>query len=268
MNERLRQQYLTAMGIQAWELRSDGGAQQVQQPAATKEPGPPVGARLPAESPQDGEPPEWLDEVPPPTEEWASLAMPEQEPARPDAVATLDWAALAQRVVQCNACELHASRRNTVFGVGNKSADLLVVGEAPGAEEDRQGEPFVGPAGQLLNAMLRAIGLQREQVYIANVLKCRPPGNREPRLEEALKCEPFLRRQIALVAPRVILAVGGVAARHLLKTEEPVGRLRGKRFHIDDIPVVVSYHPAYLLRSSEQKAKSWEDLQRVVALLR
>jgi DNA polymerase len=144
----------------------------------------------------------------------------------------------------------------------------MVIGEAPGAEEDRQGEPFVGRAGQLLNAMLLAIGLQRDQVFIANILKCRPPGNRDPRPEEALKCEPFLLRQVALVRPRVILAVGGIAAQNLLKSQEPVGKMRGRAFQFEGIPVVVSYHPAYLLRSPEQKAKSWQDLQRVAGMLK
>ena len=213
-------------------------------------------------------PPDWLEEVPPPTEEWASCEMPELLPAAVTSVAALDWTALAYRVTQCQACELHGSRQQTVFGVGDRSADLMVIGEAPGAEEDRQGEPFVGRAGQLLNAMLLAIGLRRDQVYIANILKCRPPGNRDPRPEEALKCEPFLLRQVAQVRPRVILAVGKIAAQNLLKSQETVGRMREKAFQFEGVPVVVSYHPAYLLRSPEQKAKAWQDLQRAAMLLR
>lgn len=144
----------------------------------------------------------------------------------------------------------------------------MVIGEAPGAEEDRQGEPFVGRAGQLLNAMLGAIGLRREQVYIANILKCRPPGNRDPRPEETLRCAPFLDRQIALVAPRVILTVGRIAAQNLLKSQEAVGRLRGKDAEFEGIPVIVTYHPAYLLRTPAQKARAWQDLQRVRKLLK
>ena len=197
-----------------------------------------------------------------------SVEMPETVPAAADNTASLDWSALENRVSQCTACELHAGRQHTVFGVGDRSADLMVIGEAPGAEEDRQGEPFVGRAGQLLNAMLLAIGLHREQVYIANILKCRPPGNRDPRPEEALRCEPFLLRQVALVRPRVIFAAGGVAAQNLLKSQEAVGKMRGRAFQFEGIPVVVSYHPAYLLRSPDQKAKAWQDLQRLVGILK
>jgi DNA polymerase len=157
-----------------------------------------------------------------------------------------------------------------VFGVGNTQADLLVIGEAPGADEDRQGEPFVGRAGQLLNAMLLATGFKREQVFIANILKCRPPNNRDPRPEEALRCEPFLLRQIELIQPKVILSAGRISAQNLLKTDIAVGKLRGRvhRFGERQIPLVVTYHPAYLLRSPEQKGKSWDDLQLVLSLLR
>jgi DNA polymerase len=180
-------------------------------------------------------------------------------------IAGLDWVELRCRVESCKACELHKTRTQTVFGVGNQNADLLIIGEAPGADEDRQGEPFVGKAGQLLNAMLKAIGFSREQVFIANILKCRPPGNRDPHQEEALSCEPFLQRQIDLVQPKVIMAVGRVAAHNLLKTDVAVGKLRGREDFIGDakIPVVVTYHPAYLLRSPDQKAKAWQDLQVV-----
>ena len=155
-----------------------------------------------------------------------------------------------------------------MFGVGDRNADLMIVGEAPGADEDRQGEPFVGRAGQLLNAMLLAIGLKREQVFIANILKCRPPNNRDPRPEEALRCEPYLKRQLALIKPKVILCVGRVAAQNLLKSDETVGRMRGRQFDLDGTPVLVTYHPAYLLRSPDQKGKAWQDLQAVVKLLR
>ncbi|MBK5963280.1 uracil-DNA glycosylase [Thiocystis minor] len=177
-------------------------------------------------------------------------------------VATMDWDPLMAAVAACRACGLCETRTQTVFGVGNRNADLLVIGEAPGADEDRQGEPFVGRAGQLLTPMLGAIGLSREQVYITNVLKCRPPGNRDPKPEEIQRCEGYLRRQVTLIRPRVILAVGRIAAQSLLRTDEPVGRLRGRWFAFGEasIPLRVTYHPAYLLRSPEQKAKAWEDL--------
>ena len=265
MDEGLRRQYLDAMGIESWVPRRSGGnpltVNERQAAACLPEVKPPQPEALPS-------PPLWLEEVPPPTEEWVPLEMPPTEPAPEADIASLDWPALAQRVSCCTACELHAGRRQAVFGVGNRSAKLMVIGEAPGAEEDRQGEPFVGRAGQLLNAMLLAIGLQRAQVYIANILKCRPPGNRDPRPEEALRCEPYLRRQIALVQPRVILAVGRIAAQNLLKSQEAVGKMRGRPFRFGEIPVVVSYHPAYLLRSPDQKVRAWQDLQQVAALLK
>ena len=175
----------------------------------------------------------------------------------------LDWEALRARVMNCTRCGLHEKRTQAVFGVGNRAAQWLIIGEAPGAEEDRQGEPFVGRAGQLLNNMLLAIGLQREEVYIANIVKCRPPNNREPAAEEAQTCAPYLARQIALIKPKIILAVGRVAAQNLLGTDRPVGTLRGKRFNYEqtEIPVIVTYHPAYLLRSPQEKRKAWQDLQ-------
>jgi DNA polymerase len=157
-----------------------------------------------------------------------------------------------------------------VFGVGRRDAELLVIGEAPGADEDRAGEPFVGRAGQLLNRMLGAIGFPREDVYIANVLKCRPPGNRDPRPEESASCNPYLERQIALIKPRAVLAVGRIAAQHLLQSDEPIGRLRGRvlSFGALQTPIVVTYHPAYLLRSPEAKAKAWRDLCAVRRLIK
>jgi DNA polymerase len=164
---------------------------------------------------------------------------------------------------------LHRSRTQTVFGVGRRDARLLVIGEAPGADEDRQGEPFVGRAGQLLNAMLHAIALPRSEVYIANILKCRPPGNRDPQPDEAASCTPYLTQQIALVKPRVILAVGRIAAQWLLQSDAPIGRLRGRVFQYGEAgtPLVVTYHPAYLLRSPAEKAKAWTDLCMVRDLL-
>jgi DNA polymerase len=173
------------------------------------------------------------------------------------------WDAVASEVAVCTRCELHQCRTRTVFGVGDREASWLVVGEAPGADEDRQGEPFVGRAGQLLNAMLLGIGLQREQVFIANVLKCRPPNNRDPLPDEVAHCLPYLERQIALLKPRIMLAVGRIAAQNLLATDTPIGKLRGRAhaFGTQRIPLVVTYHPAYLLRSPTEKRKAWEDLK-------
>jgi DNA polymerase len=157
-----------------------------------------------------------------------------------------------------------------VFGVGNEQADLLVIGEAPGADEDRQGEPFVGRAGQLLNAMLLAMGFKREAVFIANIVKCRPPNNRDPKPEEALACQSYLLHQIELIRPKLILSVGRISAQNLLKTDIAVGKLRGRVHTYGEwgIPLVVTYHPAYLLRSPEQKSKAWQDLQLALTLLR
>ena len=172
----------------------------------------------------------------------------------------LDWPELRDCVASCTRCELSASRTNTVFGVGNPDADWLIIGEAPGAEEDRRGEPFVGRAGQLLDQMLVAIGQSRESVFIANILKCRPPNNRDPKPSEAAACRAYLERQIELIRPRIILAVGKIAAQNLLDSDEPVGRMRGRPHELNGIPLVVTYHPAYLLRSPSQKHKSWSDL--------
>jgi DNA polymerase len=181
-------------------------------------------------------------------------------------IATLDWPALREAVAGCTACKLCEGRRQTVFGVGNERAHWMIVGEAPGEQEDRQGEPFVGKSGQLLDNMLRAIALTRAeaepalQVYIANTLKCRPPGNRNPEPDEMAKCEPFLIRQLQLVQPKIILAMGAFAVRSLLRSTEPVGKLRGRVHHYQGVPLIVTYHPAYLLRNPEDKAKAWDDL--------
>lgn len=180
---------------------------------------------------------------------------------REAAVATMDWPALEAAVAGCTACGLCQTRTSTVFGVGARQADWLLVGEAPGENEDLQGEPFVGQAGKLLDNMLGALGLARgRNVFIANVLKCRPPGNRNPEPEEVAQCEPFLRRQIALVRPRVIVVLGRFAAQSLLRTTTPIGKLRGTVHAYEGIPVVVTYHPAYLLRTLTDKARAWEDL--------
>ena len=182
------------------------------------------------------------------------------------AVAQMDWPALREAVAACRACGLCESRKNTVFGVGNEQAHWMIVGEAPGEQEDLQGEPFVGTAGKLLDNMLRAIGQGRapeapeRQVFIANTLKCRPPRNRNPEPEEMARCEPFLARQIALVQPRIILAMGRFAVQSLLRSNEAIGRLRGRVHDFNGIPLIVTYHPAYLLRNPADKARAWDDL--------
>ena len=178
-------------------------------------------------------------------------------------VATLGWDELAAQVAGCTRCGLAATRNSTVFGVGDRAARWLIVGEAPGADEDRQGEPFVGRAGQLLNSMLRAAGFERGEVFIANILKCRPPGNRDPLPAEVRCCLPYLHRQIALIGPQLILCVGRIAAQTLLGVDTPIGQLRGRAHVLEPhgTPVVVTYHPAYLLRSPGEKRKAWADLR-------
>jgi uracil-DNA glycosylase family 4 len=185
-------------------------------------------------------------------------------------ISSLSWLDLADRARRCTDCALHSTRTQVVFGTGSVDADLLIVGEAPGAEEDKRGEPFVGPAGRLLDSMLQAIVLSRAEVYIANILKCRPPNNRDPGSDEAASCTPYLERQIELLQPKVILALGSIAAQWLLQSDAPIGRLRGRKltFGALDTPLIASYHPAYLLRSPAAKAKSWEDLRLVIEILR
>ena len=193
----------------------------------------------------------------------------EEQARRARHIATLDWPALRAEVEQCRACSLCDSRKQVVFGTGHLQAHWMVVGEAPGEQEDLQGEPFVGASGQLLDNMLRALGLTRaadgeqpaaQRVYIANTLKCRPPRNRNPEPAEMLQCEPFLVRQIELIRPRLILAMGRFAVQALLRSSEPVGKLRGKVHRYQGVPLVVTYHPAYLLRNLPDKARAWDDL--------
>ncbi len=172
---------------------------------------------------------------------------------------TLDQLKLEVR--NCTACGLCKTRNQTVFGVGNETADWMIVGEAPGAEEDSRGEPFVGQAGKLLDNMLAALKLSRDKnVYIANVLKCRPPGNRNPEPEEVAQCAPLLERQIQLVQPKLIIAMGRFAAQTLLNSDATIASMRGKLYRYQGVPTIVSYHPAYLLRNLQDKAKAWEDL--------
>ena len=170
---------------------------------------------------------------------------------------------LATEVSQCLDCELHKTRKQTVFGVGHENANWMIIGEAPGADEENKGEPFLAASGQLLNQMLRAIGLAREEVYIANVLKCRLPNNREPKKAELQSCPPYLQRQIELIQPKIILLLGRVAAQTVLQSDQPMAKLRAKIWHHPDlnIPMVASYHPSYLLRAPREKRKAWEDLQ-------
>ncbi len=188
---------------------------------------------------------------------------------RRGAIMRMDWTQIKASVAACTHCALHAKRNKTVFGVGDENADWLFVGEGPGADEDAQGEPFVGQAGKLLDSMLAAIKLKRgENVYIANVVKCRPPGNLNPAPEEALACEPYLHRQIDLIKPKLIVALGKVAATNLLAREASVASLRNQVHQYRGIPLIVTYHPAYLLRSLEEKARAWEDLCFAVDTLR
>ena len=194
---------------------------------------------------------------------------------QPAGIDGMDWTALRDTVAGCQACGLCEGRTQTVFGVGDTAAEWMVVGEAPGEQEDLQGEPFVGPSGQLLDNMLKAIGLSRladasgeganggsalRGVYIANVVKCRPPGNRNPHPDEVAKCDPYLARQVALLRPKIILAMGRFAVQSLLQTTEPIGKLRGRVHRYHGVPVIVTYHPAYLLRNLPEKAKAWADL--------
>lgn len=236
-----QRRYLQALGIEVWlprdhPLVAGGGAEQ--------------GGRVAAKP----------GLAPPQTRPGAT---PAPRPGATPAPAPSSWEALQAAVAGCRRCGLHQGRTQTVFGVGKVDADWMLIGEAPGAEEDRRGEPFVGRAGKLLDSMLRAVGLSREQVFIANILKCRPPNNRDPKPDEVAACEDYLAQQIRAVQPKLIIALGRVAAQNLLKTETPIGKMRGNRYRWGDpaVPVVVTYHPAYLLRAPREKRKSWQDLQ-------
>jgi uracil-DNA glycosylase family 4 len=254
MNRALRQDYLHAIGIDSWVRR---GAALAAVPEVIVPPAAAIESEIPASVAHPVEP---------------ALARRKEAPGAPanrralieaEREQGIDWPALQARVAACQRCPLHATRTQTVFGVGSRQAQWLVVGEAPGAEEDARGEPFVGRAGQLLNSMLRAVGLAREEVYIANVLKCRPPGNRDPAPAEATECLPYLEQQIALLKPKIMLAVGRIAAQNLLRTDSPLGRLRQQvhRFGHSQVPLIATYHPAYLLRTPTDKRKAWEDLK-------
>lgn len=234
-----RLQMLDAMGVTAWRVRDESAPGLSNRSSAHRaDAHAPAHLRKAAESGEDRE------------------------------ISGLDWADLESVAASCRACRLCDGRNQVVFGTGNREARWLIIGEAPGADEDAQGEPFVGRAGQLLNAMIRATGASRDQLYIANIVKCRPPSNRNPRPEEANACRPFLLRQIELIGPDLILAVGRVAANNLLGNDETLGRLRGQiyPFGPGKIPLVVTYHPAYLLRKPSEKVKAWADLRLAMGI--
>jgi DNA polymerase len=244
-----RIEYLHAIGVDVWVRRDAAAAGQAASSAARA----PVNASAAS-----------ISAAHPSGNAVASLRPPGPVDLRPlDAPVEAQWDALRAEVLGCTKCALHSTRTQGVFGVGNRRADWLIIGEAPGAEEDRQGEPFVGRAGKLLNAMLLSLGLPREHVFIANVLKSRPPGNRDPKPEEVGACLPYLMRQIALLKPKLMLAVGRIAAQNLLATDMPLGRLRGQVHTFGELntPLIVTYHPAYLLRTPADKRKAWEDLK-------
>lgn len=232
ITEQNRNAYLTAMGLPVWQPRARD---------AKKSP-----EKLNVQSD---------DVVKEPANDTTDIKINTEEQ-----ISGLDWPELSSTVVSCTACDLSTTRTQTVFGTGNKNADWLFIGEAPGAEEDKQGQPFVGRAGLLLSAMLFALGLERDDIYISNVLKCRPPNNRDPRPEEVSQCEVFLRAQINLIKPKVIIALGRHAAHSLLTTDKTLSSLRGQTHDFHGTPLVVTYHPAYLLRTPADKNKSWQDL--------
>jgi DNA polymerase len=253
---------LAEMGVKVWAPRAAPHAAALAEPEAAAPPpvpGSPASARPPAV------PATRPVAVPARSVPEAVTPPPAQERQRPAGVGAMDWPTLQATVAACEACGLCQGRRNTVFGVGDTQADWMIVGEAPGENEDLQGEPFVGAAGQLLDNMLRAVGRSRAGdgatgAYIANVLKCRPPANRNPQPGEVTQCEPYLARQVALVQPKIIFAMGRFAVQSLLRTDEPIGRLRGRVHRYEGVPVIVTYHPAYLLRTPADKGKAWADL--------
>ncbi|MBK7544050.1 MAG: uracil-DNA glycosylase [Candidatus Competibacteraceae bacterium] len=272
MDEELRRRYLDALGIPLWLPRQPLAKQQAPSGAAVDPPPAVEADRATDSEPVTDESLADDDERALMDDDWGlsseagageRAATPPADESREARIAHLEWSDLQATVRQCTACGLCHSRTQTVFGVGDRQAEWLVIGEAPGADEDRQGEPFVGRAGKLLNPMLQAIGLQREQVFITNILKCRPPENRDPTPAEAASCRPFLERQLALIQPRIILAVGRIAAQNLLNTDVPIGKLRSRIHHVgpEQLPLVVTYHPAYLLRSPREKRKAWDDLR-------
>jgi uracil-DNA glycosylase len=244
----IKQQYLKAMGVEVWKQKAPAAS------TVTAKTAPTVAAKTAPIT----------EAIVAPV---AAAVMTNNLVSEISPTAALSWEELEQRARACKLCALHATRTNVVFGVGNRQTEVMLVGEAPGANEDLQGEPFVGRAGMLLNAMLLSIGIERRDVYIANVLKCRPPNNRDPLPSETGACTPYLQQQIALIKPKVLIAVGRVAGQFLLKCDESMGRLRGKisQYRQGDlhIPLFVIYHPAYLLRSPSEKSKAYEDMLRI-----
>ncbi len=249
MDSLTRLHYLQALGIDVWVPRvvPNAGDLNSEMPSST-----------PEESIVDN-----LTELQAAADTSCPVPIAKSEPPANDS-----WDALQAEVSVCTRCGLCKTRTQTVFGSGNKNADWMIIGEAPGQHEDQQGLPFVGNAGLLLTEMLRAIGLSREDVFITNILKCRPPNNRDPKPEEAESCNEYLLHQCALVKPKIILAVGRIAAQTLLKTEAPLSRLRGKVHTLNNTPVIVVYHPAYLLRTPSEKRKAWLDLQLAVQTIK
>jgi DNA polymerase len=244
---------LEEMGLTQWKLRGSAEPASAGAPAVAEAVPPTISKTQPAARPTTAR------EQAPVTRH--SSLVTEDADGRRAGIMQMEWPALKAEVASCTGCPLHAKRNKTVFGVGDENADWLFVGEGPGAEEDAQGEPFVGQAGRLLDSMLAAIKLKRgANVYIANVVKCRPPGNRNPEQGEALACEPYLHRQIDLIKPKLIIALGKVAAANLLASDASVASMRGKVHRYRGIPLIVTYHPAYLLRSLPEKAKAWTDL--------
>lgn len=257
MDNAIRLQYLEAMGIDVWVPRHVSVAAQALQASADIDAGESLGP-LDGCMAAGGMPSVEQTETHP--DDLAIGQAEDNEALRSDNTESA-WHELQREVSVCRACSLCETRTQTVFGVGSHHASWMLIGEAPGQNEDLQGEPFVGKAGQLLTEMLRAIGLRREEVYIANILKCRPPNNRDPQAEEVAACHRFLQRQIAQLQPKIILAVGRIAAQNLLKTQQPLAKLRGQQHRLENIPLVVVHHPAYLLRALTEKAKAWDDLQ-------
>lgn len=250
-----REQFLDALGLMPeWRLRRMDAMEPAYLPEVAVEP-------VEDSAPIDATVAKAIGTIE--TIETTGIAAPPamESASRAERIAVLDWEALERDVSACRSCKLCEQRTQTVFGVGDHHAEWMLIGEGPGETEDKEGLPFVGQSGKLLDNMLRALGMSRtENVFIANAVKCRPPNNRNPEPEEMAQCEPYLKRQVALLRPKLIVVLGGIAAHSLLQTDTPVGKLRGQVHHYEGIPVVVTYHPSYLLRSLNEKAKAWDDL--------
>ncbi len=267
LSENIRLKYLNSMGVTVWQSRF---ASDMIPPQMEPAPVISTDAVIPARFASDMIPPQ-IEPAPVistdvviPARFDSEMIPPQMEPApviSTVAVIPDSWEKCRADVIQCKQCTLCTTRTQTVFGEGNVNADWLFIGEAPGEHEDQQGKPFIGEAGQLLTGLLHAMRLTREEVFITNILKCRPPHNRDPHVDEIKKCRDYLRRQIALIQPKMIIAVGRIAAQTLLDTNEGIGKLRGEVHYIENVPLIAIYHPAYLLRSLIQKRKAWQDLQ-------